>query len=88
MFGFKFKKTEKYLIEEKNLIPANGLVLKVFQELRIIIQKYMYFVYNTELLGDVNQYGFFSVDESLFAHCKNKQVLILGIIDNTSKDFR
>ena len=48
----------------------------------------MYFFYNTELLGDVNQFGFFSVDESLFAHSHNKHVWILGIIDNTSKDFR
>ena len=47
----------------------------------------MYFVYNTELLGDVNQYGFFSVDESLFAHSNNKQVWILGIIDNENKYF-
>jgi len=39
-------------------------------------------------LGDVNQYGYFSVEESLFAHSHNKQVWILGIINNTSKDFR
>ena len=31
---------------------------------------------------------FFSVDESLFVHSNNKQVWILGIIDNTNKDFR
>ena len=48
----------------------------------------MHFVYNRELFGDVNQNGFFSVDECLFAHSNNKQVWILGIIDNTSKDFR
>ena len=47
----------------------------------------MYFVYNSELLGDVNQYGFFSVDESLFAYSNNKQVWILGIRDNSNKDF-
>ena len=38
----------------------------------------MYIVYNTELLGDINQYSFFSVDESLFAHSNNK----------TNMDFR
>ena len=54
------KKTEKYLIEEKHLNPANRLVLKVLQELRNIIHMYMNFVYNT--------------DDSLFAHSKNRQV--------------
>ena len=34
----------------------------------------MNFVYNT--------------DDSLFAHSKNRQVQILGIIDNTNKYFR
>lgn len=57
MSGFKCKKNRKILTKEKNLNHSNGLVLKVFQVLRIIIQRYMYFVYNTELLGDVN--GFF-----------------------------
>ena len=59
MSWFKLKKTEKYLFEEKHLNRANGLVLKDFQELRNIIHRYMHFVYNTELLGEVNQYGFF-----------------------------
>ena len=53
------QKKQKNINRRKKFKPANGLVLKVFQELRIIIQRYMYFFYNTELLGDVNQYGFF-----------------------------
>ena len=48
----------------------------------------MYFVYNTEFLGDENQYDFFQFDERLFDNCNNKQVSILGIIGNTNKDFR
>ena len=38
----------------KHLNPTNGLVWKFYKELRNIIHRYMYFVYNSELFGEVN----------------------------------
>lgn len=59
-----------------------------FKEFRDIIYRYLELTYQTGLLGELNQGGYFSVDESLFGHRDNAQIWILGIIDTSSKEFR
>ena len=49
----------------------------------------MQIVYQSEEFAKINNWNYYSVDESLFAHDLNQaQIWVLGIIDNTSKQFR
>ena len=40
------------------------------------------------MLGEKDERKYFSIDESLISHLGGKQVWLLGIIDNSKKDFR
>ena len=75
----------KYLIKEKNIVPLSGnLVTKVYDRLRDIVTKYLYVVYETEILGKENEGGFYSVDESMFGHTDGTQTkTILSYIEST-----
>ena len=64
------------------------MVLKDFKEPMNIIYIYLLRYYQTDLLGELNQREYFPVDEGLYSHNKGKQFWILGIINNTNKDFR
>ena len=59
-----------------------------FKEFRDRIYRYLELTYQNDLYGDLNQGGYFSVDESLFGYRDNAQIWILGFIDNCSKEFR
>ena len=48
----------------------------------------MKFEYRSLPLPDENENGFFSIDESLITHRNGKQIWLLGIINNSTKDFR
>lgn len=84
---FNSEKTVQYIKETKKIKVSKEIVFKVFKEARNIIYIYLLRYYQTDLLGELNQRDYFSVDESLFGHRKGKQIWILGIINNTNKDF-
>ena len=44
----------------------------------------MHLVYETEIIGDENKKEFYSADESLITHHNNKQIYVLGVINNTT----
>ena len=49
----------------------------------------MQIVYQSEEFAKINNWNYYSVDKSLFVHDLNQaQIWVLGIIDNTSKQFR
>ena len=87
-YEYNSSKALKYLQESKHLTISKTIILKVYKELRYVIYRYLYISYQTEPLGESNKNQYFSVDESLFSHRNGKQIWILGIINNTSKEFR
>jgi len=45
-------------------------------------------VYDTELISDINKNEIFLAGESLINHNNNRQIWLLGIINNRNKQFR
>lgn len=89
---FNAEKTKKYLTEEKQVKQVHiskQLILRVYKEMRELIYYYYLIQYKTETLGNENnQSEYYSIDESLFGHKNNKQIRMLGAINNTTKEFR
>ena len=48
----------------------------------------MFIVYGSETIRDLNKGEYFSINLSLITHPNNKQICIIGIYNNTSKEFR
>ena len=48
----------------------------------------MHLVYETEVIGDANKNEFYSADESLITHHNYKQIWLLEVINNSTKNFR
>ena len=82
------QKAQKYLKENKNIIISNPSLLIIYEELGDIINKYMKIVYGSETISLTDNREYFSVDESLISHKHNKQIWLIGIINNITKDFR
>ena len=62
--------------------------MRVYKEIRDVIYRYFRILYGSESLEDGNHIDYYSIDESLFGHRNNKQIWILGAINNRTKDFR
>lgn len=61
----------------------------IYKEIRNIICRYYFILYQSESLGEFNAHEYFSIDESLFTHLKDgTQIWVIGIINNLTKDFR
>ena len=56
--------------------------------MREVICKYLKIFYQSEQLGTDGETEYFSVDESLINHFDGKQVWLIGICNNKTKDFR
>ena len=82
------EKALKLLKDEMYINISKRSLLKIYQVFRNIIYKYMHLVYETENIGDANKNEFYSADESLITHHNNKQIWLLGVINNTTKNFR
>lgn len=80
-------KALKYLNDNKKIKIFETALLKVYSELRLIIYLYMKILYESEAISTKNNRDYFSVDESLINHINNKQIWLLSIINNTSKEF-
>ena len=85
---FNVQKAHYYLQSEKNFVVSKNVISKIYKTLRNIIERYLYIIYNVEILGEENQNLYFSADECMFGHEFDEPVWILGIINNTNKDFR
>ena len=70
---------------EKNINININVIYKIFNNIRILIYCYMQIVYQSEEFTKINNWNYYSLDESLFVHDLNQaQIWVLGIIDNTS----
>ena len=85
---FNTDKEYSYIINEFNYNKSKNKIYEIYTAIRNIIYKYLKFEYRTTPLAEENENGFFSADESLIAHRNNRQIWLLGIINNTTKDFR
>ena len=64
-------------------------VQKIYTEIRKVFLKYYNNLYQSEILGQKDHNGKFSIDESLFSTDEeNRQIWVIGAIDNITKDFR
>jgi len=81
------EKAYNYLNNEKIFSISKQVINKVYKEIRNVIYNYYRIVYETEKLGEFNSNHYFSIDESLFGYRNNKQIWILGTIENEGKGF-
>ena len=81
--------TFKYISSNFSISINIATIRNIFQEIRNVIFKYYYIVYQSELLGYANENNNFSVDESHFTSSLNGEpIWVLGAINNATKDFR
>ena len=81
-------KAFKYLNNELKLNTPEKLTRKVYTELRRVFCKYLKIEYQSNPLGEKDGNKYFSADESLINHYKGRQIWLLGICDNITKNFR
>ena len=82
------EKAYSYIKNEFNYTISKKKIYEIYTAIRNTMYKYMKFEYRTTLLAEENENGFFSVDESLITHKNNRQIWPLGIINNSTKEFR
>ena len=82
------KIAHKYLKENNNVTISIQTLTKVYKELRKIIYKYMKILYKSEPISVKNKNEFFSMDENLINHKNGRQIWLLVVINNQTKDFR
>ena len=89
-FEMNAKDTEKYIKEEKGQIISARVIGKIFKSIREVLYKYLFILYQHDLLLEENMHLKCSIDESLFTHTKNGvEVWVLGVINNKDKnEFR
>ena len=56
--------------------------------MRGIIYRYLYIIYQDKNLGDKDEHKFYSMNVSLICHKNSHQLWLLGVVDNTTKEFR
>lgn len=78
----------KYINNELKVVASNKLIKRVYKEMRIIICKTLKIEFQNILLGNENEGKYYSVDETLISHFEGKQILLLGICNNNTKEFR
>ena len=89
IFNFNVKKAHNYLTGEKQIKISDLQIRNIYTKLREIIYYYYLLEYEIEDFALENQNHHFSLDESLFCHDINgKQIWVLGMTENETKNFR
>ena len=78
-FEFNAKDAEKYIKEEKGQIISSRVIGKIYQSIREVLYKYLYKIYQHDLLLEENMHLKCSIDESLFTPKRNSETLKLFI---------
>ena len=86
-FDYNSQKAYKYILEEKKMTCSKNTLFRVYNEIRKIIYKYLKVVYLSEEFETLNKKEYFSIDENLFCHKNDKQIWIVGAVNNNTKDF-
>ena len=63
-------------------------VYKILDNMRYIIAHYLKDTFNLEKITELNKHDNISVDESLFVHINNRQIWVVGLINNYSREIR
>ena len=84
------KDAEKYINEEKGQIISSRVIGKIYKSIREVLYKYLYIIYQHDLLLEENMHIKCSIEESLFTHTKKgESVWVLGVINSQDKnEFR
>jgi len=77
----------KYLKENTDISISKTTLHKIYIKLRDILYKYSFIVYDSEALGELNKGDYFSFEESLINLINNMNVWVIGLLNNTTKDF-
>ena len=72
---------EYYLISKPH-------VCKILEKIRFIIRHYLKDTYDLEKITELNGYDIISIDESLFVHQNNRQIWIVRLINNNTREIR
>ncbi len=67
---------------------VNDLIRRVFYEIRKTITKYLKVYYQRETFGEEDANRYFSFDESLINHINGRQIYLIELTDNITKEFR
>ena len=81
-FDYNVQKTYKYINTELKISCSQEIIRKVFKEMRRIISKYIMIEYESGKLWYNIENKFFSCDECNIVSIGNKNIWLLGIIDN------
>lgn len=66
---------------------SKQLVLNILKDMLKIISKYYDDIYKIEQIAQENGNDSLSIDESLFVHLENKQIWVVGIINNRTREI-
>ena len=75
-------------MNEFNYAISYQIIYKVYKVIRNVIYRYTKFECQSVLLGEENENKIYSIDEYLIGHKNNRQIWVLGIINNENKQFR
>ena len=75
-------------LTEFNIIIALPTLYYIFKDIRKIIYDYLVKMYQHEKIGELDEHEYFSVEESNIGHKKGRALWLLGIIKNSTKEFR
>ena len=79
----------EYISKSSDPYPiSKNHILQILTTMRKLISKYYKNVYKLELIADENGQDSISVDESLFVHDEGNQILVIGLINNPTKEIR
>ena len=81
-------KAYKFINSELKVLASKQLIRRVYKDIRKVICKSLKIEYQSTLLGNENEWKYYSADESLINHYNGKQIWLLGICDNNTKEFR
>lgn len=82
---FNAEKAKTFIINEFNYNITRKEIYSIYREIRDCIYTYMRFLYETEYIAEANANENLSCDESLIGHKNNRQLWLIGIINNTTK---
>ena len=85
---FNVEKAKNLIDSEFGYNLSKRVISRIYKDIRNIIYKYMKFVYAQEFISKENVGENFSIDESLIGHVNNKQLWLIGIINNNTKEIR
>ena len=78
----------KYMTQSLKTTISKQAIRNIYKEIRNTLKRYYNISYKSEEFSIENGNEYFGIDESMFTHIKyNRQVWVIGIINNRTKNF-